>query len=163
MNKIQITKEEYGIVKKLMKENKNKNVDKRLRAIALRYEGKSNSEIANITGFSNTWVTLLTKKFKKEGPYEFVKSKYKANNRSLSEEKEKQILKEFQKQAEKGQIVTVKDIKQAFDKKIGKDTGRGYIYMVLDRHNWRKVMPRSKHPKKASQEAIEASKKLTKR
>lgn len=163
MNKIQITKEEYGIVKKLMKENKNKNVDKRLRAIALRYEGKSNSEIANITGFSNTWVILLTKKFKKEGPYEFVKSKYKANNRSLSEEKEKEILKEFQKQAEKGQIVTVKDIKQAFDKKIGKDTGRGYIYMVLYRHNWRKVMPRSKHPKKASEEAIEASKKLTKR
>ena len=72
-------------------------------------------------------------------------------------------MKKFEDKAEKGQIVTVKDIKQAFDKKIGKDTGRGYIYMVLDRHNWRKVMPRSKHPKKASEEAIETSKKLTKR
>ncbi len=32
--------------------------------------------------------------------------------------------------------------------------------MVLKRKGWRKVMPRSKHPKKASPEAIEASKKL---
>ncbi len=34
------------------------------------------------------------------------------------------------------------------------------IYYVLRRHGWRKIMPRSKHPKKAKQEAIEASNKL---
>ena len=44
-----------------------------------------------------------------------------------------------------------------------KDTGRGYIYMLLKRKGYRKVMPRSKHPKKAKEEAIEASKKLTQR
>ena len=32
--------------------------------------------------------------------------------------------------------------------------------LVLERHGWRKVMPRSKHPQKASDEAIEASKKI---
>ena len=42
-----------------------------------------------------------------------------------------------------------------------KDTGRGYIYMLLKRHGWRKVMPRAKHPKKADEEVIQASKKLT--
>lgn len=31
---------------------------------------------------------------------------------------------------------------------------------MLERHGWRKVMPRSKHPQKASEEAIEASKKI---
>ena len=35
--------------------------------------------------------------------------------------------------------------------------------MLLERHNWRKVMPRSRHPKKASDEAIEASKKINSR
>ncbi|MCI8758540.1 MAG: winged helix-turn-helix domain-containing protein [Oscillospiraceae bacterium] len=35
------------------------------------------------------------------------------------------------------------------------------IYCVLHRHGWRKVMPRSKHPKKASEDEIAASKKLT--
>ena len=48
----------------------------------------------------------------------------------------------------------------AFDEARGKDTGSGYIYMLLKRHGWRKVMPRSKHPKAASEEACEASKKL---
>ena len=32
-------------------------------------------------------------------------------------------------------------------------------HCVQKRHNWRKVMPRSKHPQKADEEEIEASKK----
>ena len=79
----------------------------------------------------------------------------------MTEAEEKEILDGFKNQANLGHITVVKEIKEAFDKKLGRDTGRGYIYMLLKRHGWRKVMPRSKHPKKASQEAIDASKKLT--
>ena len=61
---------------------------------------------------------------------------------------------------EAGQEVTAKEIKAAFDEVRGKNTGSGYIYMLLKRHGWRKVMPRSKHPKAANEEACEASKKL---
>ena len=78
----------------------------------------------------------------------------------MSEAEEEEILAGFKAKAEAGQVVIAKDIKEAFDKKLGRDTGRGYIYMLLERHGWRKVMLRSKHPKKASKEAIEASKKL---
>ncbi|MGI6691142.1 MAG: winged helix-turn-helix domain-containing protein [Christensenellales bacterium] len=35
--------------------------------------------------------------------------------------------------------------------------GHGTIYAVLERHGWRKVIPRPRHPKKASQEVVEAS------
>ena len=83
------------------------------------------------------------------------------NHRSLSEEEEKEILSQFEKMAEEGHIVTAQDIEKELDKRIGKDTGRGYIYMLLKRHGWRKVMPRAKHPRKADEEAIQASKKLT--
>ena len=79
----------------------------------------------------------------------------------MSEAEEEEILSGFKAKAEAGQVFIAKDIKEAFDKKLGRDTGRGYIYMLLERHGWRKVMPRSKHPKKASKEAIEASKKLS--
>ena len=75
----------------------------------------------------------------------------------MSEAKEKEILDHFKDLAESGKVVTAQDIKKAFDEKLGRDTGRGYIYMLLDRNGWRKVMPRSKHPKKADEEAIEAS------
>ena len=94
-----------------------------------------------------------------KGLEEFIRNKYTGgNHRSLSEEEEKEILSRFEKLAEAGQVVTGQDIKKAFDERIGKDTGRGYIYMLLKRHGWRKVMPRAKHPKKADEEAIEASK-----
>ena len=56
-------------------------------------------------------------------------------------------------------MITVREIKEAFDKRLGRDTGRVYIYMVLRRHQWRKVMPRARHPRNASEEAVEASKK----
>ena len=36
---------------------------------------------------------------------------------------------------------------------------RNMIYFLLQRHKWRKVMPQSRHEKKASDEAIEAYKK----
>ena len=72
----------------------------------------------------------------------------------------KEILSRFDEESMNGEIVEIKDIKQAFEKEIGQETRTGYIYEVLKRHGWRKVMPRAKHPKKADDEAIEASKKL---
>ncbi|MDD4296898.1 MAG: winged helix-turn-helix domain-containing protein [Ruminiclostridium sp.] len=73
------------------------------------------------------------------------------------------MLEPFRKAAEAGQIVEVSEIKKAYDTAIGRSTDRdhGRIYRVLARHGWRKVMPRSKHPNKASEEACNASKKLT--
>lgn len=63
-------------------------------------------------------------------------------------EDEQKILDEFDKKTAKGEIVTAQSIKAAFDEERGKDTGQGYIYMLLARHNWRMVMPRGRHPKK---------------
>ena len=78
----------------------------------------------------------------------------------MTYEEEQAILDRFTEKAEAGQIITVKEIKSAFDEKLGKDTGRGYIYMLLARHKWRKIRPRPKHPKRTSDEEIAASKKL---
>lgn len=161
MKKYIITKEEYDEVCELIKANKNKRVDKRLQVIRLRYEGEKDVEIAEKLGFKRKHVSYLCGQFKNVGACEFARHKFGGNHRSLSCEKEKEILDKFSESAEKGNVVTVQEIKSAFDGEIGKDTGRGYIYMLLERHKWRMVMPRSKHPKKASDEAIEASKKLT--
>ena len=73
------------------------------------------------------------------------------------------ILEPFRKAAEAGEIVSVRDIEDAYRKAVGHSIGTAQIYYVLRRHNWRKVMPRSKHPKKANEEVIETSKKLTKK
>jgi len=161
MGKNQITEQEYKAVKRQMAKNKLKRVDKRLQVIALSYEGHPGKAIAEKLGFSQTWVSLLLKEFKQVGLEEYARHKYGGNNQSIETAKEEEILENFKQKAASGQMVTAAEIKKAFDEYRGKDTGRGYIYMLLERHNWRQIMPRSRHPKKASDEAIEASKKLT--
>ena len=81
-------------------------------------------------------------------------------HRNLSFEEEKEFLSAYTKQAEAGQIVDLNEMKAAYIEKVGHSIGGSQIYRMLERHGWRKVMPRSKHPQKASDEAIEASKKL---
>ena len=70
-----------------------------------------------------------------------MRVKYTGNHRNMSYEEEQEILDRFQEAAKAGQIITVKEIKAAFDEKLGRDTGRGYIYMLLKRHRWRKLKP----------------------
>ena len=89
-----------------------------------------------------------------------MRHKYGGNHRAQGIEEEGKILKQFEERAERGEIVTASEIKKAFDEKRGKDTGHGYIYMLLKRHNFRMVMPRSKHQKKASEKEVESSEKF---
>jgi transposase len=161
MRKHCISEYEYESAKELAKNNKNKNVDKRLQVIIMRHEGLKDVEIAARTGYHCKRVSQLCAEFAAVGIEEYARNKYGGNHRSLSEQEETKILDRFKESAAEGQIVTGLQIKAAFDERLGRETGRGYIYMLLERHGWRKVMPRGKHPKKANDEVIEASKKLT--
>lgn len=152
--------EEYEAVKAAEQASKDKKTSKRLHILMMRYEGYKVDEIAKIYGTRKECVSQICRRYREQGLEEFIRNKYTTHHRSLTEEEENAILEPFERAAEAGQMVTVKEIKAAFDKVRGKDTGRGYIYMLLKRHGWRKVMPRSKHPKRADEEACEASKKL---
>ena len=156
----QITKEEYEGIRDAEKKTKDKRISKKLMVLMLRYEGKSNPEIAEKLDISTDRISHLVSQFKRVGLEEYMRVKYTGHNRNMSYEEEQTILDRFAAQAEAGQIITVKKIKAAFDEKLGRDTGRGYIYMLLARHKWRKVKPRPKHPERASDEEIAASKKL---
>ena len=156
-----ITEIEYTSVKELSKRNTNKRIDKRLQVLMMRYEGKKDVEIGEKLNYSRKRVSQLCASFKKDGLSEYARHKYGGNHQSLTDKEELEILEVFSEKAAQGEVVTAQSIKAAFDERRGKDTGRGYIYMLLERHNWRMVMPRGKHPKKASEAEIEASKKLT--
>ena len=160
MKRFQINSEEYEQIKTAEKGTKDKNVSRRLRVLMMRYEKCTTAEIAKATGMSRVNVSLICRRYREQGLEEFVRNKYTSHRRALTEAQEEEILARFERAAEAGQEVTANEIKAAFDEVRGKDTGRGYIYMLLKRHGWRKVMPRSKHPKAASEEACEASKKL---
>lgn len=162
INKIKFTEEEYNAAVKTEKETKNKNVARRLKVIILSYEGLKNSEIAKKLDYDPTYITKILKRFKNEGIEYFISNKQIGNNRHLSKDEEDKILNEFKERSEKGNIVSAKEIKEELDKEIGKETPSNYVYRLLKRHNWRKVMPRRKHPKSASEEEKNSSKKLKK-
>jgi len=157
-----ISEEEVIEIQKARKNNKDKNIDKRLEALLLHAEGKKRADIAAKTGFGKQYITELVEKYQRNGLAYFVQKHYKGNHRNLSVAEEEELLEPFKKQAEAGQIIEVSAIRAAYEEKLGRsiENSRGQIYRMLKRHGWRKVMPRSKHPKKASNEAIEASKKL---
>ena len=150
---------ELELVNQLIKSNKHKRVDRRLQVIKMHLEGKKQYEIAEKLDYTPAWVCKLLKEYREKGLSEYARHKYGGNHRSMSEEEESKILMHFEEEAKSGKLVVANTIKKAFDEKRGKDTGRGYIYMLLKRHKGRKVMPRPRHPKKASDEMIEDSKK----
>ena len=160
MRKFTIDAEEYKKIVDAEKATQDKRISRKLKALMLRHEGLSNEEAGKQVELCSVRVSQLVSEYKKNGLEAFLQKKCGGNHRNMSEEEETELLERFVKQAQAGQVVIARDIKAAFDKKLGRDTGRGYIYMLLERHGWRKVMPRSKHPKKASEEAMEASKKL---
>ena len=159
--RIQISEEEYKAVKQKYEETKSKRLARRLRVILLRYEGKTNAEIGEVVGINGQSVSPIIQKFKEQGVEEFCRNKYTSHNRNLTQEEEEEVLMRFRTEAEAGKIVEPHKIKEAFDAACGKETNPSYFYSVLKRNNWRKVMPRSRHPKAANEEACDASKKLS--
>lgn len=157
----EITKEQLEEIKAARKANQNKQADKRLHAVQLRGEGMKDEEIAEKLDTSSKVVSRWVCKYVKDGIDSLLPKKRVGNRRNMSSDEEKEFLSQYKDKAEKGQIVEVSEIKKAYDEKIGHTSGRGQIYRVLHRNGWRKVMPRSRHPKKADGEAIEASKKLS--
>lgn len=150
-------------IKAARKKNRNKNVEKRLKALELRAQGMSRGEVAVQTGYRPSYISELVAKYRDKGISAITENHYAGNHRNLSFEEETELLKPFYEAAQAGQIIEVSEILQAYEEKLGRsfEKDHGRIYRVLKRHGWHKVMPRSQHPNKASEEEIESSKKLT--
>ena len=159
--KYSFSKEDYEQIKTARKQNRDKQIDKRLEVLELRWEGMTQEAIAKKTGFHRSHVSNLIRKYFEEGLSYVAGKHYHGNRRNMSLEEESALLDEYMKNAEEGHILSVQEIACEYEKRVGHNISSGQIYRVLHRHGWRKVMPRSKHPKKASEEVIETSKKLT--
>ena len=157
---LKISEAEYERIKAASKANRNKRVAKRLEVLELRYEKKSNAEIAEKTGFNKRYVTTLIQTYKKQGLEEYIRIKQTSHRRNMSEEEEAKVLARCEEEAEAGKVLTAETVRQKLEEQLGRETSTNYVYRVMKRNGWRKVMPRSRHPKAASQEEQDSSKKL---
>ena len=160
--KYNFSKSDREKIEKARKINRDKQIENRLKVLLMRCDGKKQKEIAEVTGFARSHVCSIIRKYFEEGLTAISEKHYKSNRCNMSFEEEEKFLASYSEQAKQGHILCVKEIEAAYIAKVGHSISSGQIYRVLKRHGWRKVMPRSQHPKKASEEAIKASKKLTK-
>jgi len=157
-----ISSEELENIQKARKENKDKRIEKRLEILELHAQGMGRAEISKRTGYSKQGVTQVVGKYSREGLDYLQKNHYGGNHRNMNFDAEKAVLEPFTAKAKAGQIIETGEILEAYQQATGrKSKSRGHIYTILKRHGWRKVMPRSRHPNKASEEVISTSKKLT--
>ena len=159
-SRYKFSEEEIREIEQARKDNKDKRAEARLKALELRAKGAESKEVSEATGFHAGSVTRLVAKYRDYGIEAIAGNHYGGNHRNMSVEEEAAILAPFKERAKKGELVEISEIAKAYQREVEHPVSKGQIYCVLHRHGWRKVMPRSKHPKKASDEDIAASKKL---
>jgi transposase len=76
----------------------------------------------------------------------------------LSIQEEREFLAPFFARAQTGELATAGQIKRAFEARVGHVVPKSTVYRLLDRHGWRKLVPRPRHPQ-ASKEAQDQFKK----
>jgi len=151
--------EQRAEVKKAYKASKNTREQTRLLCLRLRIEKSYPSrQIAEIVDCSEGLVKKVISDYGREGLSSIMRGTFGGNHRNLSYAEEEALLEPFLREAKKGQILIVTDIHRAYEAAVGRTVPLSTVYRMLDRHNWRKVMPRPRHPK-ANPEEQEAYKK----
>ena len=105
------------------------------------------AQIALHTGTTERTVHQVISDYNRQG-IEAIETPGKGGRRRgyMSLEEEKNFLAQFMDSALTGLITNVTKIKRAYEAKIGQKVDQSTIYRLLERHEWRKVMPRSHHP-----------------
>lgn len=110
--------------------------------------GSSAAEIGRLLGWSTATVHVMHSRWAKEGEAIFdVRARGGRRHQHLTEQQEQELLAPFVQRAQAGGMLTVAEVQQAYRDSVGADVARSTIYRLLQRHGWRKVVPRPRHPK----------------
>ena len=121
--------------------------------------GSTAAEIARLLGWSTATVHVMHSRWAKEGEALFdLRGRGGRRHQHLSADAEIDLLAPFAAQAQAGGLLHVSEIKRALEQQVGSAVAASTVYRMLDRHGWRKVVPRPRHPK-ADMQAQDAFKK----
>lgn len=139
---------------KLLGQCRNNRETRRVQVILLLAKNRWNyDQIAQSTGYAPTTVRDIQTRFFREGECALInRKKHRERRQYMKREQEKAFLEKFAQSALAGELVSVADIQDAYEKEIGRQVYTTTIYGLLRRHEWRKVAPRPKHPKSEAKE-----------
>lgn len=68
-------------------------------------------------------------------------------HQNLTLAQERTVLAPWQGQAQRGKLITARSIKVDYEKHLGRAVPDSTVCRLLARHQWRRIVPRPKHPK----------------
>lgn len=121
----------------------------RIQCILLRATlGSTAGEIAQLLGWSTGTVHVIHSRYAKEGDAIFdLRPRGGRHRQHLTVAQEEALLAPFLQQAQAGGLLHVHEVKHAYESQAGRLVAASTIYRLLERHGWRKVVPRPRHPK----------------
>ncbi len=146
-------------IQTLMKNAASKWEYRRLQCVSLRQFGMQARDVAKIVGLHADSVKHIWSVWQNQGA-EALLGERRGRSRGRARwnrEEERAFLHPFLEAADRGRLTTVKEIYAAQCARAGKKIDPTVTYRLLERHGWRKVVPRQRHPK-ADKEAQQAFK-----
>jgi transposase len=121
-------------------------------------------EIARDMGVSVTTVRRVISSYNRLG-LAAIETPGKGGRRHayMSLEQERTFLQPFFARAAQGEIATGEDIQRAFEAEVKHEVHITSIYSLMDRHGWRTLVPRPRHPKADPEEQAAFKKTLRRR
>ena len=121
----------------------------RIQMVLMRESGMTQPKIAEVLGVSLSTVNRAHMTYDTGGVKALKPKPIGGRQReNMTHEQEKALLADFAKAAGAGELLNIHDLKTTYEKAIGHATSNSTVYNLLDRHGWRKLMPRPFHPKR---------------
>jgi transposase len=110
--------------------------------------GRHATEIAGLLQTSTRTVRRWIRQFNTGGPAALESMNLGGRRWAyLSEEDERAVLARLRPRARAGRLVTVAELRAQVEDHVGHAVSDEYLYSLLRRHDWRKVVPRPRHVK----------------
>jgi len=144
-----MTRSERRRLENALRKIKDKKHYQRLQMVFLRTKGMTQPAIAEATGTSVSTVNRAHMAYD-HGGLEALEPKPTGGriNQNMTVEEEKTLLDRFAQAAGAGELLNIHEMKAAYEEAIGRPTSKSTIYALLERHGWRKLMPRPHHPER---------------
>lgn len=120
----------------------------RVQCLFFGQHGCSSTDIASSVALSAVTVKRVWTDYRKRGEQAIFEDRRGGRyHEHLTREEEEAFLAPFLETAKEGGVLVVQTVKKAYEQKIQQRVGSSTIYDLLHRHGWRKIVPRSQHPK----------------
>ena len=139
---------EQAQIRERMQETETKEQFQRWQAIYMVGKGLRAEQAADFAGVAKGTIYQWIFQYNHEGPDSFLLQGRGGRRFGLmSFEEEAEFLENLRVEAAKGEIIGAFWFRERLEKKLGYEVSKDYLYDLLHRHGWRKVIPWPGYPK----------------